>query len=140
MSNAKEATARVLQEEAPMSNKDAVRKVLDAVKADKRTSLTAPEGKLVCDAYGIPVPKEGVAKSGMVGLRFNLHLPIAPSERHTKSSSAESVHDPYEQSHPLSGDRVAFSIMSNNHNLPSKRALETIDKIVTTIVEEGGKK
>src|SRR4029453_1100549 len=44
-------------------NKDAVRKVLDAVKADKRTSLTAPEGKLVCDAYGIPVPKEGVAKS-----------------------------------------------------------------------------
>src|SRR6266567_4386398 len=48
----------------PMSNsKDAVRKVLDAVKADKRTSLTAPEGKLVCDAYGIPVPKEGVAKS-----------------------------------------------------------------------------
>ena len=33
------------------------------VKADKRTSLTAPEGKLVCEAYGIPVPKEGVAKS-----------------------------------------------------------------------------
>ena len=48
----------------PMTNaKDAVRKVLDQVKADKRTSLTAPEGKLVCDAYGIPVPKEGVTKS-----------------------------------------------------------------------------
>ena len=47
-----------------MSNpKDAVRKILDVVKADKRTSLTAPEGKLVCDAYGIPVPREGVAKS-----------------------------------------------------------------------------
>src|ERR1700745_1871015 len=47
-----------------MSNsKDAVRTVLDAVKADNRTSLTAPEGKLVCDAYGIPVPKEGVAKA-----------------------------------------------------------------------------
>jgi acetyl coenzyme A synthetase (ADP forming)-like protein len=47
-----------------MSNsKDAVRKILDLVKADKRTSLTAPEGKLVCDAYGIPVPKEGVATS-----------------------------------------------------------------------------
>jgi acetyl coenzyme A synthetase (ADP forming)-like protein len=49
--------------EAPASAKDAVRKVLDAVKADKRTSLTAPEGKLVCDAYGIPVPGEGVATS-----------------------------------------------------------------------------
>src|SRR3979411_1071955 len=48
----------------PMSNsKDAVRKVLDQVKADKRTSLTAPEGKLVCDAYGITVPKEGGAKT-----------------------------------------------------------------------------
>src|SRR5215469_15337959 len=47
-----------------MSNsKDAVRKVLDQVKADNRTSLTAPEGKAVCDAYGIPVPKEGVATS-----------------------------------------------------------------------------
>src|SRR6201987_1789500 len=63
MSIAKEATARVLQEESQMSNKDAVRKALDAVKAEKRTSLTAPEGKLVCRAYGIPVPKGGVAKS-----------------------------------------------------------------------------
>src|SRR6202049_5112151 len=45
-----------------MSNsKDAVRKILDSVKSDKRTSLTAPEGKLVCDAYGIAVPKEGLA-------------------------------------------------------------------------------
>jgi acetyl coenzyme A synthetase (ADP forming)-like protein len=44
-------------------NKDAVRKVLDKVKADGRTALTAPEGKLVCDAYGIPVPQEGVAGS-----------------------------------------------------------------------------
>src|SRR6202048_46561 len=47
-----------------MSNsKDAVRKILDLVKAEGRTSLTAPEGKLVCDAYGVPVPKEGVATS-----------------------------------------------------------------------------
>src|ERR1700731_2250241 len=45
------------------NSKDAVRKIFDSVKADKRTSLTAPEGKLVCDAFGIPVPKEGVAKS-----------------------------------------------------------------------------
>jgi acetyl coenzyme A synthetase (ADP forming)-like protein len=45
------------------ADKNAVRKVLDAVKASGRTSLTAPEGKLVCDAYGIPTPKEGVAKS-----------------------------------------------------------------------------
>ena len=45
------------------NNKTAVRRILDKVKAEGRTSLTAPEGKLVCDAYGIPVPKEGVATS-----------------------------------------------------------------------------
>ena len=44
-------------------DKASVRKVLDKVKADGRDSLTAPEGKLVCDAYGIAVPGEGVAKS-----------------------------------------------------------------------------
>src|SRR5881628_1836107 len=48
---------------AETSQKGAVRQVLDRVKAEGRTSLTAPEGKLVCDAYGIPVPKEGVASS-----------------------------------------------------------------------------
>jgi acetyl coenzyme A synthetase (ADP forming)-like protein len=43
------------------TNKTEVRRILDAVKAEGRTSLTAPEGKLVCDAYGIATPKEGVA-------------------------------------------------------------------------------
>jgi acetyl coenzyme A synthetase (ADP forming)-like protein len=51
-------------------SKDAVRKILDAVKADKRSSLTAPEGKLVCDAYGIPVPREGVAKSAAEAVKL----------------------------------------------------------------------
>jgi len=45
------------------SDKTEVRRILDTVKAQRRTSLTAPEGKLVCDAYGIVTPKEGVAKS-----------------------------------------------------------------------------
>ena len=43
------------------NNKTEVRQILDAVKAKGRTSLTAPEGKRVCDAYGIATPKEGVA-------------------------------------------------------------------------------
>src|SRR6478736_2636107 len=59
MSNSADAARKIAEPGA----KEAVRRVLDTVKADKRTSLTAPEGKLVCDAYGIPVPKEGVAKS-----------------------------------------------------------------------------
>jgi acetyl coenzyme A synthetase (ADP forming)-like protein len=44
-------------------DKAAVRKLLDQVKAEGRTALTAPEGKLLCDAYGIAVPQEGVAGS-----------------------------------------------------------------------------
>src|SRR5438477_10842947 len=43
------------------NNKKEVQRILDKAKAEGRTSLTAPEGKLVCDAYGITVPKEGVA-------------------------------------------------------------------------------
>ncbi|MGI9257848.1 MAG: acetate--CoA ligase family protein [Gammaproteobacteria bacterium] len=43
--------------------RDDVRTVLDQVKADGRTALTAPECKSVCDAYGIPLPDEGLANS-----------------------------------------------------------------------------
>jgi acetyl coenzyme A synthetase (ADP forming)-like protein len=60
------------------SDNGAVRRVLDKVKADKRTALTAPEGKLVCDAYGIPVPQEGVAGSAADAARLaeNMGFPV----------------------------------------------------------------
>jgi acetyl coenzyme A synthetase (ADP forming)-like protein len=48
---------------ANAQDKQKVRQILDAVKKEGRDSLTAPEGKLVCDAYGISVPKEGVVSS-----------------------------------------------------------------------------
>jgi acetyl coenzyme A synthetase (ADP forming)-like protein len=44
-------------------NKTHVRRILDVVKAEGRTALTAPEGKIVCEAYGIAVPAEGVAST-----------------------------------------------------------------------------
>jgi acetyl coenzyme A synthetase (ADP forming)-like protein len=40
-----------------------VRAVLDRVKSENRSSLSAPEAKQVADAYGIPVPQEGLATS-----------------------------------------------------------------------------
>jgi acetyl coenzyme A synthetase (ADP forming)-like protein len=47
-----------------MSDRQAeVRAVLDRVKAEGRTSLTAPECRVVCEAYGIPLPAEGLATS-----------------------------------------------------------------------------
>ena len=40
-----------------------VRAVFEGVKAAGRTVLTAPEAREVCEAYGLPVPKEGLARS-----------------------------------------------------------------------------
>ena len=68
------------------NNETEVRRILDKVKAEGRTSLTAPEGKLVCDAYGIPVPKEGVATSAAdaaklaTGMGFPVVLKIVSPE------------------------------------------------------------
>lgn len=47
----------------------AVRNVIDQVKAAGRTSLTASEGKRICDAYGIPTPQEGMATSAEEAVR-----------------------------------------------------------------------
>jgi acyl-CoA synthetase (NDP forming) len=47
--------------QSPAADKAAVRKLLDQAKAAGRSALTAPESKAICDAYGIAVPKEGVA-------------------------------------------------------------------------------
>ncbi|HEX7391295.1 MAG TPA: acetate--CoA ligase family protein, partial [Acidiphilium sp.] len=40
-----------------------VRRILDEAKKEGRSALTAPEGKALCDAYGIRVPGEALAKS-----------------------------------------------------------------------------
>src|SRR6185369_4336005 len=69
-----------------MTKQTDVRRVLDTVKAEGRTSLTAPEGKVVCDAYGIAVPKEGVASSAAeaatlaAGMGFPVVLKIVSPE------------------------------------------------------------
>lgn len=44
-------------------DQETVRKVLEEVRAEGRSSLTAVEGKKVCDAYGIVTPGEGLATS-----------------------------------------------------------------------------
>jgi D-alanyl-D-alanine carboxypeptidase/D-alanyl-D-alanine-endopeptidase (penicillin-binding protein 4) len=38
------------------------------------------------------------------------------------------------------GHSVAFSILSNNFNLPNKQVTDTIDNIVEAIVNDGAKK
>ena len=57
--------AEIISEPAAGARKDAdtVRQVLAKARAEGRKALTAPEGKVICDAYGIAVPHEGVAAS-----------------------------------------------------------------------------
>ncbi|MFD7159001.1 acetate--CoA ligase family protein [Kribbella sp. NPDC059898] len=59
-------------------DKAAVRTVLDQALADGRTSLSAPEAKLVADAYGIPTPGEGLATTadGAAGLAAEIGFPV----------------------------------------------------------------
>ena len=44
-------------------DKKAVRAVLNKVKKAGRSALNAPECRRICNAYGIPIPREGLAKS-----------------------------------------------------------------------------
>jgi acetyl coenzyme A synthetase (ADP forming)-like protein len=42
-------------------DKSAVRKILDHARASGRAALTAPEARGLCEAYGIVIPREGLA-------------------------------------------------------------------------------
>jgi acetyl coenzyme A synthetase (ADP forming)-like protein len=44
-------------------DRETVKQIIDAAIAEGRSSLTAPEGKRVADAYGIPTPGEGLAST-----------------------------------------------------------------------------
>src|SRR6185312_3996451 len=59
-------------------DQETVREVLDEVRADGREALSAPEAKRVADAYGIPVPGEGLATSAdeAVSLAEDMGYPV----------------------------------------------------------------
>jgi acetyl coenzyme A synthetase (ADP forming)-like protein len=61
-----------------MSEKSAVRRILDQAKAAGREALTAPEARGICEAYGINIPKEGVATTGAeaVKLASDIGFPV----------------------------------------------------------------
>jgi acetyl coenzyme A synthetase (ADP forming)-like protein len=59
-------------------DKSAVRRILDQAKAAGREALTAPEARGLCEAYGINIPREGVAKTGeeAVKLATSIGFPV----------------------------------------------------------------
>jgi len=60
-------------------DQSAVRRILDEAKAAARSSLTAPEAKGICEAYGIAVPKEAVAATASEAARLaaSVGFPVA---------------------------------------------------------------
>ncbi|ONI87131.1 CoA-binding protein [Saccharothrix sp. ALI-22-I] len=62
----------------PDYDRAAVERIIAAVTAEGRDSLTAPEGRLVCQAYGIATPAEGLAASRdeAVALAGDIGLPV----------------------------------------------------------------
>lgn len=61
-----------------MLDRSAIRGLFDKVKSEGRDALTAPEGKILCDAYGIKVPQEGLAKTAdeAVSLAGSMGFPV----------------------------------------------------------------
>ncbi|MFF1615607.1 acetate--CoA ligase family protein [Amycolatopsis sp. NPDC058278] len=72
-----------------MADRAAVEKILARAAAEGRSSLTAPEGRAVCAAYGIPTPaerlattaEEAVAHAGDIGLPVVLKI-VSPDILH----------------------------------------------------------
>ncbi|MGW4056761.1 acetate--CoA ligase family protein [Amycolatopsis sp. NPDC004747] len=72
-----------------MGDRTAVEKILEQAAAEGRSSLTAPEGRAVCEAYGIPTPaerlaataEEAVAHAEAIGLPVVLKI-VSPDILH----------------------------------------------------------
>ncbi|WP_086851039.1 acetate--CoA ligase family protein [Amycolatopsis kentuckyensis] len=72
-----------------MADRAAVEKILEQAAAEGRSSLTAPEGRAVCEAYGIPTPaerlattaEEAVAHAEAIGLPVVLKI-VSPDILH----------------------------------------------------------
>src|ERR1700716_2908225 len=60
------------------TDKSVVRRILDQARAAGREALTAPEARGICEAYGINIPREGVAKTGeeAVKLATSIGFPV----------------------------------------------------------------
>ena len=88
-----------------------------------------PWGKLYEDTF----PVSGVDGS------LSDRMKTAPVKGmvHGKTGSLGHVNSLSGYATTAKGDHVAFSILSNNHNLPNRKALDTIDRIVEKIVTDG---
>src|SRR5512145_2485040 len=55
-------------------NKKALRATIDSALAAGRQALSAPESQKLCDAYGIPTPKQGLATTAAEAAKLAARL------------------------------------------------------------------
>jgi D-alanyl-D-alanine carboxypeptidase/D-alanyl-D-alanine-endopeptidase (penicillin-binding protein 4) len=87
-----------------------------------------PWGGLYRDTF----PVAGVDGS----LADRLRVTPAAGRVQAKTGSLSHVNSLSGYAKTLKGDNIAFSILCNNHHLPVKRALDTIDQIVLAVVQD----
>jgi acetyl coenzyme A synthetase (ADP forming)-like protein len=60
-------------------NKKSLRALINDARGARRTALSAPEAQLLCDAYGIPTPKQSLAKTAADAVKISARLryPVA---------------------------------------------------------------
>jgi D-alanyl-D-alanine carboxypeptidase/D-alanyl-D-alanine-endopeptidase (penicillin-binding protein 4) len=93
-----------------------------------RYAAQQPWGKAFQDT--LPVS----AVDGSLADRFR-NTPAAGMVR-AKTGSLSHVYSLSGYATTQSGDHIAFSVMTNNNNMPTKKVLDAIDKIVESFVEE----
>jgi acetyl coenzyme A synthetase (ADP forming)-like protein len=73
-----EATVRTRGLASMSHDKSAAGRILDQARAAKRSALTAPEARGLCEAYGIKLPAEGVATTaaGAASLAAQIGYPV----------------------------------------------------------------
>src|ERR1700752_2774513 len=57
-----------------MMDKRVLRTLIDSVRKSGRVALSAPEAQQLCAAYGIPTPKQAVAKSAAEAVKIAARL------------------------------------------------------------------
>src|SRR5271166_3474504 len=116
----------VLYDGSGLSREDLV--TPEAVVALLRYCQQQPWGK----TYEDTLPVAGV--DGSLSERFR-NTPAA-GRVHAKTGSLLHVYSLAGYATTQSGQHIAFSVMTNNSNLPAKKALDTIDRIVERLVED----
>ena len=64
-----------------IDGQEGLRTLIDSVRKSGRRALSAPEAQQLCDAYGIPTPKQALAKSAAEAAKIAARLRFPSSSK-----------------------------------------------------------